>query len=62
MENRSYAFFLPERSTEKRKNIPILLSVPGIHTPILQDVSISGIADNSDRSTVSGFQGLDAIL
>jgi hypothetical protein len=53
MENSSYAFFLPEQNTEKRKNIQILLSLPGINTPILhhsntpilQGVSISGRAD-----------------
>jgi hypothetical protein len=45
MENRSYAFFLPEQNTEKRKNIQILLSLPGNNTPILQGVSISGRAD-----------------
>ncbi len=45
MENRSYAFFLPEKITEKRKNIQILFSLPEINTPILQGVSISGRAD-----------------
>jgi hypothetical protein len=45
MENRSYAFFLPEQNTEKRKNIQLLLSLPWINTPILQGVSISGRAD-----------------
>jgi hypothetical protein len=61
MENRSYAFFLPEQNKEKLKNIQILLSLTGINTPILsprrrlyepeaitpilQGVSISGRAD-----------------
>ena len=45
MENRSYAFFLPEQNTEKRKNMQILLSLSGINTPILQGESISGKAD-----------------
>jgi hypothetical protein len=45
MEKRSYAFFLTEQNTEKRKNIQILLSLSGINTPILQGVSISGRAD-----------------
>jgi hypothetical protein len=61
MEIRSYASFLPEQNTEKRKNIQILLSLswintpilsprrrlyePEANTPILQGVSISDRAD-----------------
>jgi hypothetical protein len=42
MENRSYDFFLPEQNTEKRKNIQILLSLPGINTPILPHSNTPG--------------------
>jgi hypothetical protein len=35
MEDRSYAFFLPEQNTEKRKNIQISFSLPEINTPKL---------------------------
>jgi hypothetical protein len=63
MENRSYAFFLPEQSTEKRKNIQILLSLPGINTPILQysitpilqSVSIQAEPKNSDHAQRTWF-------
>jgi hypothetical protein len=59
MEKRSYAFILTKQNTEKRKNIQIFLSLPGINTPILQGVSISGRAYKTlSTPTGRGFQRL----
>ena len=62
MENRSYAFFLTDQNTEKRKNIQILLFLPGINTPSLQGESIF----RQSRQTLStpterGFQRLNKL-
>ncbi len=62
MENRSYAFFLPEQNTEKRKNIQILLSLPEINTPILHHSNTPGcVYFRQSRQTLTtptgrGFQ------